>query len=132
MASNSVISLHLNTKLFEILFAYLSSLFFKLLDGSFINSSTFIDEMPSSGGFPRINMADDHNVDVDLLFPHDGKGQEERMGWSFLLSTAIADKEHLHTDTRTFILRSQKQSEHSTTKLFKVISEHKMGDKCFK
>ena len=48
----------------------LSSFFLKLLNGSLVNPSTLVDEVTSGGGFARVNMANDHNVDMNLLLGH--------------------------------------------------------------
>lgn len=45
----------------------------KLLNGSLVHASTFVDEMPSGGELARIHMASDHDIDVSLLFDHGGQ-----------------------------------------------------------
>lgn len=62
--------------------------------------------MASGGGLPRINMANDHNVDMDLLFPHDDTGQEERMetdGAFFCLQPwKVRQRTFVHIDTNMY------------------------------
>ena len=56
--------------------SYLRSLFLKLLDGPFVNPTTLVDEMASGGGLARVDVANDHYVDVELLLSHgDAIGQ---------------------------------------------------------
>lgn len=50
--------------------AYLGGFFLKLLDGSFVNSSAFVDQMTSGGGLAGVDVANDHDVDVDLFLSH--------------------------------------------------------------
>lgn len=49
---------------------HLGSLLLKFLNGPFVDAPAFVDEVPGGGGFPRVHMADDHDVDVRLLLPH--------------------------------------------------------------
>lgn len=49
---------------------YLSGFFLKLLDGSLIDASTFVDEMSGGGGLARIDVADNHNVNMSLFLTH--------------------------------------------------------------
>lgn len=51
---------------------HLGSLLLKFLNGPFVNAPAFVDEVPGSGGFPRVHMPDDDDVDVRLLLPHAG------------------------------------------------------------
>lgn len=55
---------------------YLCGLLLKPFDGPLVDAPTFVDEMPCGGGLARIHVADDHNVDVGLLFAHAGSGSE--------------------------------------------------------
>lgn len=55
--------------------SHLSSLLLKLLDGPLVDPTAFVDEMAGSGGLARVDMANDHNVDVKLLLSHDAVGQ---------------------------------------------------------
>lgn len=50
---------------------YLRCFLLKLLDGSLVNASAFVDQMAGGGGFPGVYMADHHDVNVDLLLSHD-------------------------------------------------------------
>merc|ERR1712035_30837 len=50
--------------------AHLSGLLLELLDGSLVDAATFVDEVAGGGGLARVDVADDHNVDVGLLLPH--------------------------------------------------------------
>ena len=51
---------------------YLSGFLFELLDGSLVNAPAFVNQMTGGGGLSRIDMANDHNVDVYLFLSHDG------------------------------------------------------------
>jgi hypothetical protein len=46
------------------------SLFLELLDGPLVNATALVDEVASGGGLARVHMANNHNIDVDLLFTH--------------------------------------------------------------
>lgn len=54
---------------------HLSCLLLKLLDGALVDSSALVDEVAGGGGLARVHVADDHNIDVDLLLPHVGSSQ---------------------------------------------------------
>jgi len=56
-----------NPGVFEGTFSHLLSFLLEFLDGSLVNTSTFVDEMASSGRFSRVDMTNDDNVDVDLF-----------------------------------------------------------------
>lgn len=49
---------------------YLSSFFLKLLDGSLIDASTFVYKMAGGGGLARIDVADNHDVNMNLFLTH--------------------------------------------------------------
>lgn len=49
---------------------HLGSLLLKFLNGPFVDAPAFVDEVPGGGGFPRVHMPDDDDVDVRLLLPH--------------------------------------------------------------
>ncbi len=49
---------------------YLSGFFLELLDGSLIDASTFVDEMSGGGGLARIDVADNHDVNMNLFLTH--------------------------------------------------------------
>lgn len=49
---------------------YLSCFFLKLLDGSLIDAPTFVDEMAGGGGLARIDVADNHDVNMSLFLTH--------------------------------------------------------------
>lgn len=51
---------------------YLRSLLLELLDGAFVDAPALVDEVSGGGGLPRVHVSDDHDVDVELLLPHDG------------------------------------------------------------
>lgn len=57
---------------------HLCGLLLKPVDGPLVDAPTFVDEMPRCGGLARIHVADDHNVDVGLLFAHAGSCSERR------------------------------------------------------
>lgn len=48
----------------------LCGFFFELLDGSFVDSAAFVDQVTSGGGLPGVDVANDHDVDVDFLPGH--------------------------------------------------------------
>lgn len=49
---------------------YLSGLLLKFLNGPFVDAPAFVDKMASGGGFARVHMSNDNNVDMGLLLPH--------------------------------------------------------------
>lgn len=53
---------------------HLGSLLLKFLNGPFVDAPAFVDEVPGGGGFPRVHMPDDDDVDVRLLLPHAAAG----------------------------------------------------------
>ncbi|KRX39039.1 hypothetical protein T06_4045, partial [Trichinella sp. T6] len=50
--------------------AHLRGFLLELLDGSLVDSSALVDEVTGGGGLAGVNMADDHDVDVDLFLCH--------------------------------------------------------------
>jgi len=50
--------------------SYLSSFFLKLLNRSLVNPSTLVDKVASCSGLSRVHMANNHNIDVELLLSH--------------------------------------------------------------
>lgn len=52
--------------------AYLSCLLLKLLNGPLVNPPMLVDEVPGGGGLAGVHMANDHDIDVCLLFAHCG------------------------------------------------------------
>ena len=53
---------------------HLSSLLLKLSNSSFVQSTTFVDQMASSGRLAQIYVFNDDDVDVSLLLSHFGLG----------------------------------------------------------
>ncbi len=51
-------------------FAELGSLLLELLDRALVDTTAFVDEMPGGGGLAGIHVADDHQVNVNLLLAH--------------------------------------------------------------
>ena len=49
---------------------HLLGFFLKLLNGPLVNATALVDEMAGGGGLARVHVADDHNVDVNLLLAH--------------------------------------------------------------
>lgn len=49
---------------------HLCSLLLKLLDGSLIDATTLVYEVPSGGRFARVHMSYDNDIDMGLLFAH--------------------------------------------------------------
>ena len=48
----------------------LSSFLLELLDGSLVDSSALVDQVAGRGGLAGVDMANDHDVDVDLFLSH--------------------------------------------------------------
>ena len=51
--------------------AYLLGLLLELLHRSLVDSTALVDEMASGGRLARVYVANDHNVDVNLVLAHD-------------------------------------------------------------
>ena len=51
---------------------YLLGLLFELLDGTLVDATALVDQMTSSGRLARVDVANDHNVDMNLLLGHVG------------------------------------------------------------
>jgi hypothetical protein len=51
--------------------AYLSSFLLELFDRSFVNSTTFVDQMTSGGRLARVDVTNNNNVYVNLFLSHD-------------------------------------------------------------
>ncbi len=49
---------------------YLSGFFLKFFDGSLIDASTFVDDMSGGGGLARVDVADNHDVNMNLFLSH--------------------------------------------------------------
>jgi len=48
----------------------LGSLLLELLDGSLVNSTTLVDQVSGGGGLSRVDVSDDNDVNVNLIFTH--------------------------------------------------------------
>ena len=48
----------------------LGSFLLELLDGPLVDSSALVDQVPGGGRLSRVDMADDHDVDVNLFLSH--------------------------------------------------------------
>jgi len=59
-----------NPGVLEGTFAHLLSFLLELLDDTLVNTAAFVDKMASGGRFAGVDMANDDDVDVDLLFSH--------------------------------------------------------------
>merc|ERR1719264_665438 len=44
----------------------------ELLNGPLVDSTALVDQMAGGGGLARVHVADDHDVDMDLLLSHPG------------------------------------------------------------
>merc|ERR1719494_1250259 len=55
---------------FERTFSHFLGLLLELLDGTFVDSTTFVDQMSSCGRFAGVDVTNDDNVDVNLFFSH--------------------------------------------------------------
>merc|ERR1719339_631887 len=62
----------------------LLGLLLELLDGPLVNTSTLVDQVASGGGFARVDVANDDNVDMDLFLSHP-EGLETRYDLTLLL-----------------------------------------------
>lgn len=61
---------------------HLCSLLLKFLNGPFVNAPAFVDEVSGGGGFPRVHMPNDDDVDMRFLLPHAGGLRGDgRGGW---------------------------------------------------
>ena len=49
---------------------HLGCLLLKPLDDTLVNASKLVDEVAGGGGLAGVDVANDHNVDVNLLLPH--------------------------------------------------------------
>jgi len=59
-----------NPRIFEGALAQLGSFLLKLLDGTLVDSTALIDQVTGGGGLARVDMADNNDIDVSLLFTH--------------------------------------------------------------
>ena len=64
-------------RVFEGAFAHLARLLLELLDGTLVNSATFVDEMAGGGGFAGVDVADHDDGNVNLLLPHGDWSESE-------------------------------------------------------
>merc|ERR1719184_70572 len=56
--------------IFEGALAHLGGFLLELLNGSLVNASALVDQVTSGGGFARVDMANDHDVNVKLFLSH--------------------------------------------------------------
>lgn len=49
---------------------YLLGFLLKLLNGTLVNTTAFVNQMASRSGFARIDMSNDDNINMNLLFTH--------------------------------------------------------------
>ena len=49
----------------------LLSFLLELFDGTFIDTTTLVDQMASSGRLARVDVTNDNNVNMNLLLTHD-------------------------------------------------------------
>jgi hypothetical protein len=59
-----------NPGIFEGTLAQLGSFLLELLDGTFVNATALVDQVAGSSGLARVDVSDDDNVDMSLLFTH--------------------------------------------------------------
>jgi len=57
---------------FERAFAHISGLFLELLDGSLVDTTAFVDQVTGGCGLTGVDVTDDDNVNVGLIFWHLG------------------------------------------------------------
>lgn len=55
--------------------AYLCCLLLEFLDGTLVDPSTLVNEMSSGRGLAGVDVADNHDVDMQLLLRHGGRLQ---------------------------------------------------------
>ena len=53
--------------------AYLCCLLLEFLNGTFVNPSTLVNEVTGGGGLAGVHVANDHDVDMQLLLRHGGR-----------------------------------------------------------
>jgi len=61
-----------NPGIFEGALAHLLGLLFELLDGTFVDATAFVDQVTSGGRLAGVYVANDHNVNMNLLLRHFG------------------------------------------------------------
>ncbi|KAH3667230.1 hypothetical protein OGAPHI_002879 [Ogataea philodendri] len=59
-----------NPSVLERTLSEFSSFFFKLLDGSLVNTTTLVDQVAGSGRFTRVDVTNNNDVNVSLFFTH--------------------------------------------------------------
>merc|ERR1719229_376272 len=57
-------------RIFEGSFSHLLGFFLKFLDSTFVDATAFVDHMTSGCGFTGVDMANDDDVNMDLLLSH--------------------------------------------------------------
>lgn len=73
---------------------HLSSFLLELLNGSLVDSTAFVDQMAGGGGLARIDVADNHDVNMNLFLTH-----VVNLLWkdiAGLVSTVLTFKHKLH------------------------------------
>ena len=51
-------------------FSYLLGLLLELLDGPLVDATALVDQVAGGGRLARVDVADDHDVDMNLLLDH--------------------------------------------------------------
>lgn len=51
--------------------AHLLCFLLEFVDGSFVDTTAFVDEVTSRCRLAGVDVTDDHNIDVDFLLRHD-------------------------------------------------------------
>jgi len=59
-----------NPGILEGALAQFSSFLLELLDGTLVDTSALVDQVTSGGGLARVDVSNDHDVNVKLLFSH--------------------------------------------------------------
>lgn len=54
----------------EILGRYLLGFFLELLNGTLVDTTAFVDQMTGGGRLARVDVSDNDDIDVNLLFTH--------------------------------------------------------------
>ena len=59
-----------NPSVFEGTFTHFLGFLFELFDGSLVDTTAFVDQVTGGGGFTRIDVADNDNVNMSFFLSH--------------------------------------------------------------
>lgn len=71
LVTSTYAAIYLRTKMLKSPNTHLSSFLLKLLNGSLVDSTAFVDQMAGGGGLSGVDVANNHDVNVDLFLSHD-------------------------------------------------------------